>query len=70
MPFASIPLIGIQSNRLVEADMDCFAHGFFDVITSFAPSELVLKRIYNAIRASDSITFCVWNWKNSQSWMS
>ena len=49
--------------------MDCFAHGFFDAIMPLAPSELVLKRIYNAIRASDSSTFCVWNWKNSQSWM-
>jgi diguanylate cyclase (GGDEF)-like protein len=36
--------------------MDCIEHGYFDLITAYAPQPLVYKRIANAIRAKDSLS--------------
>lgn len=54
--FSLIPMIAI-SNALPEPqDMDCIEHGYFDLITAYAPMPLVYKRIGNAIRAKDSLS--------------
>ena len=54
--FSSIPMIAISDALPTGADMDCIDHGFFDLITAFAPKPLVYKRIGNAIRAKDSLS--------------
>ena len=54
--FTTIPLIAISAMLPSEQDMDCIEHGFYDLITAYAPRELILKRISNAIQASDSLS--------------
>ena len=54
--FSPIPLIAISAALPVPEDMDCIEHGFHDLITAYAPQQLVYKRIGNAIRASDSLS--------------
>ena len=54
--FSLIPMIAISDELPVAADMDCIEHGFFDLITAYAPQPLVYKRIGNAIRAKDSLS--------------
>ena len=54
--FSSIPMIAITEALPDDADMDCFEHGFFDMITASAPQPLVYQRIGNAIRAKDSLS--------------
>lgn len=47
--FSLIPMIAISDELPVPEDMDCMEHGFFDLITAYAPRPLVYKRIANAI---------------------
>ena len=54
--FSLIPMIAISDELPVPEDMDCIEHGFFDLITAYAPKTLVYKRIANAIRANDSLS--------------
>ena len=54
--FSTIPMIAISDALPVPEDADCIDHGFFDLITAFAPRKLVYKRIGNAIRAKDSLS--------------
>ena len=54
--FSQIPMIAISAALPVPEDMDCIEHGFYDLITAYAPQQMVQKRISNAIRASDSLT--------------
>lgn len=54
--FSPIPMIAISAALPVPEDMDCIEHGFYDLITAYAPQQMVHKRISNAIRASDSLS--------------
>ena len=54
--FSTIPMIAILDSLADEKDMECFEHGFFDLITSSSPKALVYKRIENVIRARDSLS--------------
>lgn len=54
--FSSIPMIAISDELPTSMDMDCIEHGYFDLITAYAPKQLVYKRIANAIRAKDSLS--------------
>ncbi|MBR4474641.1 MAG: diguanylate cyclase [Oscillospiraceae bacterium] len=54
--FSLIPMIAISDELPVPEDMDCIEHGFFDLLTAYAPQPLVYKRINNAIRAKDSLS--------------
>lgn len=54
--FSLIPMIAISDELPVPEDMDCIEHGFFDLITAYAPQPLVYKRIGNAIKAKDSLS--------------
>lgn len=54
--FSVIPLIAISAALPTPQDMDCIDHGFYDLITAYAPSELICKRISNAIKAGDSLS--------------
>ena len=54
--FSLIPMIAISEALPTPADVDCIQHGYFDLITAYAPRELVYKRINNAIRAKDSLS--------------
>ena len=54
--FSLIPMIAISDELPVPEDMDCIEHGFFDLLTAYAPQPLVYKRINNAVRAKDSLS--------------
>lgn len=54
--FSPIPMIAISAALPVPTDMDCIEHGFYDLITAYAPQQLVYKRISNAIHASESMS--------------
>jgi diguanylate cyclase (GGDEF)-like protein len=54
--FSLIPMIAISDELPTSQDMDCIEHGYFDLITAYAPRTLVYKRIANAIRAKDSLS--------------
>lgn len=54
--FSIIPMIAISAALPTPQDMDCIEHGFFDLITAYAPAPLIHTRINNAIRASDSLS--------------
>ncbi len=54
--FSLIPMIAISDELPTSRDMDCIEHGYFDLITAYAPQPLVYKRIANAIRAKDSLS--------------
>jgi len=54
--FSTVPLIAISAALPATEDMDCIEHGFYDLITAYAPPQLIHKRINNAIRASDSLS--------------
>ena len=54
--FSLIPMIAISDALPTPQDMDCIEHGYFDLITAYAPRPLVYKRIANAIRAKDSLS--------------
>ena len=54
--FSLIPMIAISDELPTSQDMDCIEHGYFDLITAYAPQPLVYKRIDNAIRAKDSLS--------------
>ena len=55
--FSLIPMIAISDELPVPEDMDCMEHGFFDLITAYAPRPLVYKRIANAIQVKESLSF-------------
>ena len=55
--FASIPVIALSPSLPTPQDMDCLAHGFSELLTPPNQWELLAKRINNAIRAKDSLTF-------------
>ena len=54
--FSLIPMIAISDELPIVEDMDCIEHGFYDLITAYAPETLIYKRINNAIRARDSLS--------------
>lgn len=54
--FSLIPMIAISDELPVPKDMDCMEHGFFDLINTSTPQQLVFKRIGNAIQAKDSLS--------------
>ena len=54
--FSLIPMIAISDELPTSLDMDCIEHGYFDLITAYAPQPLVYKRIANAIHAKDSLS--------------
>ena len=55
--FTNIPILGLTSRLPEEQDAAWLERGFFDLIQLPCPPPLLLKRIGNAIRASDSVTF-------------
>ena len=54
--FSLVPMIAISDELPAPKDMDCIEHGFFDLLTAYAPQPLVYKRINNAIHAKDSLS--------------
>ena len=54
--FSPIPIIAISAALPVPEDMDCIEHGFYDLITAYAPPQLIRRRVYNAIHASESMS--------------
>ncbi len=54
--FSSVPIIAITAAQPGDTDMECFEHGFFDIITCGTPEALIRKRIANAIRARSSMS--------------
>ena len=54
--FSSVPMIAISNALPASEDVDCLEHGFFDLITTTTPQQLVYKRIGNAIRARESLS--------------
>lgn len=56
-PFSAIPILGLVSVLPQEREAACVERGFFDIIQLPCPRALLLKRIGNAVRASDSLTF-------------
>ena len=54
--FSLIPMIAISDELPVPEDANCIDHGYFDLITAYAPRKLVCKRINNAIRANESLS--------------
>ncbi len=55
--FTNIPILGLTFRLPEEQDAAWLERGFFDLIQLPCPPPLLLKRIGNAIRASDSVTF-------------
>ena len=55
--FSEIPVLGIRRGPLRDGDAACLDHGFFDVISLPCPKALLLRKIQNSIRATDSLTF-------------
>ena len=54
--FSRIPTITMSEARPTDEDMDCLAHGFFDIVCTAMPRQLVVQRIHNAVRAKDSLS--------------
>ena len=55
--FTSIPVIALSPNLPNQEDIECLKHGFSELLTPPNEWELLEKRINNAIRAKDSLTF-------------
>lgn len=55
--FAAIPVIAIMETAPEESDMDCFDAGFSDIFFPPDKSRHLIKRINNAIKAKDSLSF-------------
>ena len=55
--FTSIPVIALSPRLPNQKDVDCLKHGFTELLTPPNEWELLEKRINNAIRAKDSLTF-------------
>ena len=55
--FTAIPVIALFPHLPSEEDMECLKHGFSELLTPPNYWELLEKRINNAIRAKDSLTF-------------
>ena len=55
--FTSIPVIALSPRPPVPEDIECLKHGFSELLTPPNEWELLEKRINNAIRAKDSLTF-------------
>ena len=55
--FTSIPVIALSPNLPNPEDIECLKHGFSELLTPPNEWELLEKRINNAIRAKDSLTF-------------
>lgn len=55
--YVSIPVIALSSTPPTPEDTCCLAHGFSELLTPPNEWELIAKRINNAIRAKDSLTF-------------
>ncbi len=56
-PFSAIPILGLASGLPRDEDVLCVERGFFDIISLPCPPGLLLKRIDNALRVTDSIAF-------------
>jgi len=55
--FAAVPVIAIKEKTPEEKDMDCFDEGFSDIISPPGIRPHIVKRIMNAVRAKDSLSF-------------
>lgn len=55
--FTSIPVIALSPRLPNQKDIDCLKRGFTELLTPPNEWELLEKRINNAIRAKDSLTF-------------
>ena len=55
--FTSIPVIALSPRLPNQKDIDCLKRGFSELLTPPNEWELLEKRINNAIRAKDSLTF-------------
>ena len=55
--FTSIPVIALSPRLPNQKDIDCLKHGFTELLTPPNEWELLERRINNAIRAKDSLTF-------------
>ena len=55
--FTSIPVIALSPRLPNQEDIDCLKHGFSELLTPPNEWKLLEKRINNAIRAKDSLTF-------------
>lgn len=55
--FSAFPILALAHSLPGEEEAAYVAQGFFDVIQLPCPGSLLLRRIANAIRAADSITF-------------
>ena len=55
--FEKIPLIGVSLNTYSPADREYAERGFYDVLTLQSPPWLTMKRIRNAIRTRDSLSY-------------
>ena len=55
--FERIPLIGVSLETYSDADREYAEHGFYDMITLCSPRWLTMKRIRNAIRTRDSLSY-------------
>ena len=55
--FTSIPIIALSPRLPNQKDIECLKYGFSELLTPPNEWELLEKRINNAIRAKDSLTF-------------
>ena len=55
--FEKIPLIGVSLETYADSDREYAERGFYDVITLKSPAWLTKKRVRNAIRTRDSLTY-------------
>ena len=55
--FNSIPLIAVTPEHPAEGDDACLEHGLFELISARTWPAVLRRRIENAIRAKDSVTF-------------
>ena len=56
-PFNAVPLIAVTATPPGPADVACLEHGLFELIFAGTQTALARRRIENAIRAKDSVTF-------------
>lgn len=55
--FAALPVIAVSETTPEERDLDCFDEGFSDIISPPGLRRQIVKRIHNAVRAKDSLSF-------------
>lgn len=55
--FETIPLIGVSPRPYTEEDRACAERGFYDLITLLSPPWLTVKRIRNAARTKEALSY-------------